>query len=185
MLHSRLILGENHFIHNWEVANETERLALVVVEEDEGKVCRQLDSNEFYILSDYSVPDWTLISTSGSSPSGTVGVPQVIVDEDDYPIALEEANHHFLHPESDANQRGISIPDNSTVAFPLGTCLTFVNKTVETFDVFYEVDDTLIVADYGPVEGIELGQHGIATAMKITTTSWIISGVGFNIVDLA
>jgi hypothetical protein len=58
MLHKNVPLGDNHFIQNWEVADSTERAALSVTEDDIGKVCRQVDNENFYILSDYSPMAW-------------------------------------------------------------------------------------------------------------------------------
>lgn len=66
MLHKNAFLGDRHAIHNWSVASSVERLALVVAEEDIGKVCRQEDDDSFYILAAISPSVvWNSVVTSG------------------------------------------------------------------------------------------------------------------------
>jgi hypothetical protein len=69
MLHKNVVVGDNHYLQQWEPADSTARLALTVTTTDVGKVARQLDTNVFYLLMDDSPVTWTDISTTGS---GTV-----------------------------------------------------------------------------------------------------------------
>jgi hypothetical protein len=70
MLHKDAVVGDIHKIQNWAVADEAERLALTVIEADEGKVCLQLDTPDFFILLDHSVPTWA----PWTGPIGPQGV---------------------------------------------------------------------------------------------------------------
>lgn len=65
MLHSAIGLGDNHSIHNWEVADEAARLALVVVAADVGKVCLQTDSRAFHLLVSDAPMQWEVLGSSG------------------------------------------------------------------------------------------------------------------------
>ena len=50
MLHTNVLLGDRHPIHNWSVANATERNALVVTTADIGRICLQQNIITFFIL---------------------------------------------------------------------------------------------------------------------------------------
>ena len=95
-----------------------------------------------------------------------------------YTTVLADANKHILHPTADNNPRTFTIDSNANVAYPLGTCLTFVNEiNVLTIAI---TSDTLALAGTASTGSRTLAAMGIATALKKTTTSWIISGVGLS-----
>lgn len=50
MLHSRVLVGDNHIIHNWEVADLAALEALEVTAADRGKLAWQLDTDMLYFL---------------------------------------------------------------------------------------------------------------------------------------
>jgi hypothetical protein len=73
-----------------------------------------------------------------------------------------------------------TIPANSSVAFPVGTMLTFVPGS-GTILITIGGTDTLILAGPGTTTlPRTLTANGEATALKITTTSWLISGVNLS-----
>lgn len=57
MLHKNALVGDNHILHNWSVADAAARLALVVAATDVGKACFQQDTKELYYLAD-TAPTW-------------------------------------------------------------------------------------------------------------------------------
>lgn len=70
-----------------------------------------------------------------------------------------------------------TIPSNASVAYPLGTVLTFVNRTNTNY--FIQINaDTLILAGTGVSGNRTLAQNGIATAYKSEATAWVLSGTG-------
>lgn len=72
MLHRNIVVGDNHIIHNWAVANAAARTALVVLPGDKGKLAWQLDTNVFYFLADNVGPVWiAALGTPGAT--GTTG----------------------------------------------------------------------------------------------------------------
>lgn len=95
-----------------------------------------------------------------------------------YGIVLSDAQKHILHPTADNNARTFTIPANASVAFPIGTCITFVNQ-INTVTIAI-TSDTLTLAGSGSTGSRTLAANGIATALKIASTSWIISGTGLT-----
>jgi len=71
MLHKNVVVGDNHYLQQWEPADSTARLALTVAATDVGKVARQVDTNVFYILTDDSPMTWQVIGSNTSTVTGT------------------------------------------------------------------------------------------------------------------
>jgi hypothetical protein len=72
-----------------------------------------------------------------------------------------------------------TIPANSSVAYAVGTVLTIVNIASTNLSIAI-TSDTLTLAGSTTTGTRTLAQNGIATATKITSTSWIISGTGLT-----
>ena len=47
-----------------------------------------------------------------------------------YTLVLADAGKHIFHPVGDNNARTFTIPANSSVAYPIGTAITFINMAV-------------------------------------------------------
>ncbi len=62
-----------HVLHHWSVADATARLALSVVPADVGRVARQADTGEFYVLTDDSPMTWGQLSAPAGSAAPTFG----------------------------------------------------------------------------------------------------------------
>ena len=96
-----------------------------------------------------------------------------------YTLVLADAGKHIFHPSSDNNARTFTIPANSSVAYPIGTAITFINMAAAnvTIDI---TTDTMYLSSAGTTGSRTLAQYGSATAIKITSTNWIISGSGLT-----
>jgi hypothetical protein len=92
-----------------------------------------------------------------------------------YTLVLADSGKHIFHPSTDANARTFTIPANSSVAYPIGTAVTFVNMTSQVVTIAI-TSDTMYLAKDGTTGSRSLAQYGSATALKITSTSWLISG---------
>jgi hypothetical protein len=92
-----------------------------------------------------------------------------------YTLVLADAGKHIFHPSGDANARTYTIPANSSVAYPIGTAVTFVNMTSQVVTIAITTD-TMYLAKDGTTGSRSLAQYGSATALKITSTNWLISG---------
>jgi hypothetical protein len=92
-----------------------------------------------------------------------------------YTLVLADSGKHIFHPSGDANARTYTIPANSSVAYPIGTAVTFINMTAEVVTIAI-TSDTMYLAKDGTTGSRSLAQYGSATAIKITSTNWLISG---------
>lgn len=95
-----------------------------------------------------------------------------------YTTVLADAQKHILHPTADNNARTFTIAANASVAYPIGTCITFVNQ-INTVTIAI-TSDTLVLAGTGGTGSRTLAASGVATALKIASTTWIISGTGLS-----
>jgi hypothetical protein len=96
----------------------------------------------------------------------------------DYTCVLADSGKHIYHPAGDTATRTWTIPANSSVAYPLGTAITFLvdlgagNITLEI------ASDTLVLAPSGATGTRTLNAPASVTAVKVAATRWIISGSG-------
>lgn len=97
-----------------------------------------------------------------------------------YTLVLGDANKHILHPSADTTARIFTIPANSSVGFPIGTAVTFVNQDSAGVVTIAITTDTMRLAGAGTTGSRTLAANGMATALKITSTEWIISGTGLT-----
>lgn len=95
-----------------------------------------------------------------------------------YTTVLADAQKHILHPTADNNARTFTIDSNANVAYPVGTAITFVNQ-INTVTIAI-TSDTMVLAGAGTTGSRTLAANGIATALKIASTTWIISGSGLT-----
>jgi hypothetical protein len=96
-----------------------------------------------------------------------------------YTLVLADAGKHIFHPVGDNNARTFTIPANSSVAFPIGTAITFINMAVANVTIAITTD-TLTLSPAGTAGSRTLATNGSATCIKITSTQWLISGSGLT-----
>jgi hypothetical protein len=96
-----------------------------------------------------------------------------------YTLVLADAGKHIFHPSGDANARTFTIPANSSVAYPIGTAITFINMTSQVVTIAITTD-TMYLSSAGTTGSRSLAQYGSATAIKMTSTTWLISGSGLT-----
>lgn len=97
-----------------------------------------------------------------------------------YTTVLSDAGKHIYHPGADTTARIWTIDSNANVAYVIGTCITFVNDTSAGVITISITSDTMILAGAGTTGSRTLAANGIATACKMTSTRWIISGNGLT-----
>lgn len=95
-----------------------------------------------------------------------------------YTTVLADAQRHILHPSTDNNARTFTIAANASVAYPIGTAITFINE-INTVTISI-TSDTLVLAGTGSTGSRTLAANGVATAIKVGTTRWYISGTGLS-----
>ena len=115
---------------------------------------------------------------------GTVGVGFLSIPQNSqsaaYTLVLSDAGKHILHPSADTTVRTFTIPANGSVAFPVGTAITFINQDRAGELTIAITTDTMRLAGDGTTGSRTLAANGIATCVKITSTEWIISGAGLT-----
>ena len=120
---------------------------------------------------------------SGCTVDGTdaVGFRNTPVNSQsaDYTLVLADSGKTIFHPAADNNARTFTIPANSSVAYPIGTVLTFVNLTAADVTIAITTD-TMYLAGPGTTGSRTLAEYGIASAVKLASTDWLISGNGLT-----
>jgi hypothetical protein len=128
---------------------------------------------------------------TGPAPTGTVpgtvstaaigfgymGIPQSsdAATTGSYTITAADAGEHIYASAT----RTITIPANSALALPIGTTVVFITGSGATMTIAIN-SDTLLLSGIGTTGSRTLAPFGMATAIKITSTSWIISGNGLT-----
>jgi hypothetical protein len=125
----------------------------------------------------------TLTNKTLTSPTITGGTAtQIPISQNSqsaaYTTVLADGGKHILHPAADNVARTFTIDSNANVAYPIGTAITFVNE-INTVTIAITTD-TLTFALDNSTGSRTLAAGGIATALKITSTKWIISGTGLS-----
>jgi hypothetical protein len=95
---------------------------------------------------------------------------------DNYTLALSDRGKSIL---MNGTSKTLTIPANGTVAFPVGTVFIIVNINSSALSIAITTD-TLTLANSTTTGTRTLAQNGIATCVKIATTSWLISGAGLT-----
>lgn len=97
-----------------------------------------------------------------------------------YTLVIADAQKHIYHPSADTTARTWTIPANSSVAYPLGTAITFLNDSSAGAISIAINTDTLVLAGSGSTGTRTLAANGVATAIKMTSTRWQISGTNLS-----
>ena len=117
---------------------------------------------------------------SASWTSATLAALPQVSQSAAYTAILSDAGKHILHPSADTTARVFTIPANASVAYPIGTTLTFVNQNAAGVITISITTDVMRLAVSGTTGNRTLVANGIATAVKITATEWLISGMGLS-----
>jgi hypothetical protein len=128
----------------------------------------------------------TLAATNDSQtytlPAATCNIGYLEVPQNSqsaaYTAVLADSGKQIFHPSTDNNARTFTIPANGSVAYPVGTVLTFVNMA-NTVTIAITTD-TMYLAGTGTTGSRTLAAYGVATAIKMTSTTWLISGTGLT-----
>ena len=131
-----------------------------------------IPTSKTLVATDSTVSDAT--TSTAARGLGYMGVPQSsAATTGSYTIVAGDAGEHIYSTAT----RTITIPADASVAFPVGTAITFVAASGATVTIAI-TSDTLLLAGAGTTGSRTLSPFGMATAVKITSTSWIISGNG-------
>lgn len=127
-------------------------------------------------LTNKTLTDCTL---DGTNQIGYKNIPQNSKSAA-YTTVLADAGKHILHPSADTTARVFTIDSTANVAYPIGTAITFVNQNGAGTITISITADTMRLAGAGTTGSRTLAANGVATAIKIAATEWIISGSGLT-----
>ena len=112
-------------------------------------------------------------TTDSVNVVGYMGLPQNS-QNGNYNVVIADAGKHIYHPVGQAAAT-YTFPANSNVAFTTGSAVTIVNGSANNVTISL-TSDTLYLASNGATGNRTLAQFGVATALKVTSNVWIISG---------
>ncbi len=116
----------------------------------------------------------TNCTADGTNLLGYRGAPQNSQSAA-YTTVLSDAGKSIFHPVGDNNARTFTIDSNANVAYVIGTIIEFINMAAASVTIAI-TSDSLVFLPAGSTGSRTLAQYGRASAEKITSTSWVISG---------
>lgn len=116
-------------------------------------------------------------STTSTTAVGYLDIPQN-AQTGNYTLVIGDRGKH-IYKASGGSGETITIPANASVAFPIGTVVVVINQGGGTLTIAI-TSDTLTQAETGDTGARVLADDGIATLIKVTSTAWMISGVGIT-----
>lgn len=145
----------------------------------DGSSGQPLVTNGSGTLSFSSTPTLNLSSSTadGTNAVGFLNIPQN-AQTGSYTMVLADSGKHIYHA-SGAGAATYTIPSASSVAYPLGTAITFINLSATSISIAITTD-TMYLTTAGTTGTRTLAQYGSATAIKVSGVSssgiWLISG---------
>lgn len=96
-----------------------------------------------------------------------------------YTLVIGDRGKAIRHPGGGGAGDTYTIPSNASVAFPTGTVVSFVNGENASISIAIN-SDTLRLAGTSSTGTRTLAAFGMATAIKVDSTEWLISGAGLS-----
>jgi len=115
----------------------------------------------------------TANGTIAADSIGYRGLPQN-AQTGAYTLALSDAGKQVSNTTG-----GWVIPANASVAFPVGTAIALYNNSGSNQTISI-TSDTLRQAGTANTGSRTLAQYGLATLVKVSSTTWVISGAGLS-----
>jgi hypothetical protein len=102
-------------------------------------------------------------------------MPQVLLASGGLTLSKAHAGEHIYVTGS---SQTITIPANSSVPFEIGTTIAIINANLTSSIAI--TTDTLRLAGSALTGTRSLAAYGIATIVKVESTTWIASGSGLT-----
>jgi hypothetical protein len=107
---------------------------------------------------------------------GYIGMPQNTITTSYTLVAGDQGKHIYV---TNAGQT-ITVPANVTTAFPIGTTIAIIaGPTANPVTIDIE-SDTMYLGGVGSTGTRTLTAYGMATLVKVDTTTWFINGSGLS-----
>jgi hypothetical protein len=112
-------------------------------------------------------------TADGTNGVGYLNIPQN-AQTGSYTTVLSDAGKHIYHA-SGAGAATYTIAANASVAYSIGTVISFVNLSATSISIAI-TSDTLTWAQGGGTGTRTLAQYGVANCLKVTSTQWLLTG---------
>ena len=117
----------------------------------------------------------TATLTSAVAGVGYMGMPQNATGTTT--LTISDAGKHIYITTTGQT---ITIPAASSVAYPIGTTIAFIGGPSATTTTIAITTDTMYLAGTGTTGSRTLAAYGMATAVKVASTTWFINGSGLT-----
>lgn len=97
-----------------------------------------------------------------------------------YGLLIGDAGGQIYHPSADTTPRTWTIPANGSVAYAIGTKIELVNDCSAGAITLAITTDTMTLFPAGTTGTRTIAACGMATLTKVTSTKWVITGVGIT-----
>jgi hypothetical protein len=124
---------------------------------------------------------WTGIASEGTTSTtsanvGYIGMPQNPTSTSYTLVASDQGKHIYV---TTAGQT-ITVPANSTTAFPIGTTIAIIAGPTANPVTIAITSDTMYLGGVGSTGTRTLAAYGMATLVKVDATTWFINGSGLT-----
>lgn len=114
-------------------------------------------------------------TSTGTSGFGYMGLPQNTTTTGAYGVVAADAGKHIYSSAT----RTVTIPANATIAMPVGATVVFIAGSGATVTIAITTD-TMYWSFDATTGSRTLAPFGMATAVKIDSATWVISGSGLT-----
>ena len=128
-------------------------------------------SVQFASVSAVAAPGTT---STTSEYIGYIGIPQNSKSTNYELVAGDQGKHVYV-----TSTATVTIPANSSVAFPIGSVITIIAGAGATATIAI-TSDTMNLAGTGTTGSRTLAPYGVATLIKVASTTWFINGTGLT-----
>lgn len=97
-----------------------------------------------------------------------------------YTTVLTDNGKAIFHAAADTTARTYTIDSNANVAYPIGALIHFINQHGAGTLTIAIATDTMRLAGAGTTGNRSLSADGMASAIKVDTTEWLINGNGLS-----
>jgi len=119
----------------------------------------------------------TATITTSNYAIGYRDIPQITFSANAN-AALTDAGKHYY--STTAGNLALTLPDNSTTAFPTGTAMTIVVNAAGNVLVNAGTGVSLYLSGSSTPGNRVVGAYGMATVMKVAANVWFINGTGVS-----
>jgi hypothetical protein len=113
----------------------------------------------------------TAVTASTASSLGYLGMPQNAKSSNANTVIGDQGKHIYITGPT-------TITIDGSLAYPIGATIAFINSTSTATIAI--TTNTMILGGVGTTGSRSLAPYGMATAVKVTDTTWYINGVGLT-----